>query len=107
MRGLRFGCSLIGAVSHCLHERVMSCSPHVLEYLMPVNYVLGRYMIAECGDDDDDDDDDDSDEDDDVPACEEAMNYYLLGEDSCYQRFFHVLVEELTQVQPNFTYLCE
>ena len=43
-------CRLVGAVSLCLQRELMSCSPHVLEFYMPVVFAMAHHMVVKCSD---------------------------------------------------------
>ena len=38
--------------------------------------------------------------------CEEAVDYYLRADDSCYAQLTQTMTSELIKVQPDFDVLC-
>ena len=84
--------------TECFNDHLMTCSPHVLDHLIPINYVIGRAMVGECTSDEPEDHE---------GLCEDAVEHYLNADTGCYSRLTQTMLDELVKVQPDFGVLCE
>ena len=91
-------CRSLAENSLCFNEHLLTCSPHILHYLFPINYVIGRAMVASCTSEEEPEEEE--------GLCEEAVDYYLRADDSCYAQLTQTMTSELIKVQPDFDVLC-